>query len=354
MKDTFISFDRFLTAIHRQEPDRVPHGEIAVDAEIKEAFLGRPLRSIQDEIDFAAAAGYDFLLIDTDLWSTPQVQQSILDPHPNTATLYSAAKPERNWVSTGARAITSWEEVERFTWPTADQFDYSIYPAAAALLPPGMKVISTFGHIYTTTWQLMGYENFCLTALEEPELVQNIMDRLGHETIRLLERVLEFDCVGAVCISDDIAYTNGLMISPQHLRRFFFPWLERSAETAHDHGVPIIYHTDGDVRRVVPDIITAGIDALHPIEPKCMDIVEMKQTYGDRLALIGNVDLAYTLTRGTPQEVQAEVKYLFEHVAPGGGYLLSSANSVTNYVPLENYQAMLNAAQKYGRYPITG
>jgi uroporphyrinogen decarboxylase len=103
---------------------------------------------------------------------------------------------------------------------------------------------------------------------------------------------------------------------------------------------------------VVPDIIAAGIDALHPIEPKCMDIVKVKQQYGDRLALIGNLDLGYTLTRGTPEEVREAVLYLVKNVAPGGGFLLGSANSVTNYVPLKNYRAMLDATFEYGAYPI--
>lgn len=82
-----------------------------------------------------------------------------------------------------------------------------------------------------------------------------------------------------------------------------------------------------------------------------MDIVKVKAEYGDRLALIGNLDLGYTLTRGTPQEVRDEVRYLIKHVAQGGGFLLGSANSVTNYVPLENYRAMLEATSEYGNFP---
>ncbi len=104
---------------------------------------------------------------------------------------------------------------------------------------------------------------------------------------------------------------------------------------------------------VLEDIVAAGVDLLHPVEPKCMDIVAVKKAYAGRLALMGNVDLGYTLTRGTPEEVRQEVRFLIQHVAPGGGYLLSSANSVTNYVPLENYRAMLKAAWDFGLYPIS-
>jgi uroporphyrinogen decarboxylase len=84
-----------------------------------------------------------------------------------------------------------------------------------------------------------------------------------------------------------------------------------------------------------------------------MNIEEVKRSYGHQIALIGNLDLGYTLTRGTPQEVRQQVKTLIKQLGPGGGYLMSSANSVTNYVPLENFKAMLEATFEFGRYPIS-
>jgi uroporphyrinogen decarboxylase len=93
-----------------------------------------------------------------------------------------------------------------------------------------------------------------------------------------------------------------------------------------------------------------GFDGLNPIDPMCMDIVALKQRVAGRLGLIGNVDLRYTLTLGTPAEVEAEVKAKIEALAPGGGYCLSSANSVPDYVPFENYLAMRDAWLKHGRY----
>jgi uroporphyrinogen decarboxylase len=83
-----------------------------------------------------------------------------------------------------------------------------------------------------------------------------------------------------------------------------------------------------------------------------MDIRKVKREYGKRLCLMGNLDLGYTLTRGTPAEVEAEVKERIRTIAPGGGYCLGSSNSVTEYVPLANYNAMREAAFKYGKYPI--
>jgi uroporphyrinogen decarboxylase len=315
--------------------------------------MGRPVITLKDEIEFFMTAGYDYVLVDTDLYATPQIQGTIIKPHSDTANTYDQRRQDRNWVDSKAKAIQTWEDVEKFPWPTAEQVDCSIYSQIKPILPSDVKLLVTFGHIYTMAMQLMGFESFCVKLLEDPPLVKSIVDRLGNESMRLLEKILTYDQVGAVCIQDDIAYTSGLMISPRSLRKIFFPWLTRAAEISHSYGRPLIYHSDGKVDEVLPDIIAAGVDALHPIEPKCMNIEEVKRSYGYQIALIGNVDLGYVLTRGTPLEVREAVRTLIKKLGPGGGYLMSSANSVTNYVPLANYKAMLEATFEYGHYPIS-
>ena len=89
------------------------------------------------------------------------------------------------------------------------------------------------------------------------------------------------------------------------------------------------------------------------IEPKAMDIAYVKKKWGHQLCLIGNIDLGYTLTLGTPQDVEEEVRQRLREVAPGGGYCIGSSNSVTDFVPLQNYNAMRDAVFRYGAYPIT-
>lgn len=352
MPDSTPSFDRVLTALHRQEPDRVPLGDIWVDQEVKDSFMGHPVTTLEEDVAFWKATGFDFIAIDTDLWSTPQIQGNIVRPLADTAGLYDHGRQDRNWVASEAGVITTLEEVEAFSWPKATQLSYAPYDDVRALLPPGMKVVATFGHVFTAAWQLMGFQAFCLALHDDLPLVKEIMNRIGEEVAALLERLVSFEVVGAVCFQDDIAYTSGLMIPPRQLRELFFPWLRRMVEVSHGKEIPLIFHSDGKVDEAIPEIIAAGVDALHPIEPKCMDIAAIKREFGDRLSLIGNLDLGYTLTRGTPQEVDTAVRDLIRTVAPGGGFLLSSANSITNYVPLANFIAMLDATRKYGQYPI--
>jgi uroporphyrinogen decarboxylase len=103
---------------------------------------------------------------------------------------------------------------------------------------------------------------------------------------------------------------------------------------------------------VLDDILACGYHALHPCEPASMDIQRLKEQYGGRLCLMGNINLDSTLCLGTPDEVREEVKLRLRTIAPGGGYCCGSSNSVPEYVPYENYLAMIRTIQEHGEYPI--
>ncbi len=353
MSDHEPNFGRVLTALQCSEPDRVPLGEVWIDPEIKDAYMGFPVRTLKDDVEFWRIAGYDFIALDADLYATPQIQQGISRTAPNTATLYAGHRAQRSWATSGARAISTRSDSQSFPWPKADEVDLSHLREVRRHLPTGMKALVTTGHVFTATWQLMGFEAFCITLYEDPDFVDEILKRLGEETLVLLKRILAYDSVGVLCFQDDIAYTNGMMISPGVLRRVFFPWLRRFVGLCHAAGKPVLFHSDGNLEMVLPDIVDSGADGIQAIEPKCMDIAAVKREYGRHLALMGNLDLGYTLTRGTPQEVKDEVRSIIRHAGSGGGLLVGSANSITNYVPLRNYQALLDAVFEFGAYPIT-
>jgi uroporphyrinogen decarboxylase len=271
----------------------------------------------------------------------------------DTLGLYDTPGRSRVWQPEKEGAIATQGDFAAFPWVTPDDFDYSPFEDASKRLVPGTKIAAMLGYIFVAVWQLMGFERFCMGLVQDPDLVQKLFEKAGGIQIGVLERMLQFDSVGVVIHSDDIAYSEALMISPQHLRQYFFPWLKRVAEVCHAHDVPLIYHSDGKLDEVLDDLVECGVDGLHPIEPKAMDIVQLKQDYGGRLALLGNVDLSYTLTRGTPEEVAAEVIHLLHTVAPGGGYCLGSGNCIPAYVPFENYQALRQTCIDYGDYPIS-
>ncbi len=359
-------FENFRRTILRQgEPSHIPIVEFGVHQDVKAAFLGRPVRTLRDEVEFWVRAGYDFVPIHTGIrrfiWPgssfqderAPQAAESLLLRKRTAAySVYSGEDRSLTWAEESRGRITNLDEFERFPWPDPDAMDLSAFEEVKQYLPPGMKVIAYMGWVFTSVWTLMGMETFCLALGEQPELIRRMFDRVWSIQSRILMRILQFDSVGAVTHPDDLAYAEALTISPAHYRKYVFPWYRWNCAMVRESGRFNMYHSDGKLDTVLEDIIGCGFDAMHPIEPKAMDIVEVKRKVAGRITLIGNIDLGYTLTRGTPAEVDAEVKERIRTVGPGGGYCVGSSNSIPSYVPLANYNAMREAAFRYGGYPL--
>lgn len=360
------SFDRLRTALFCGQPDCVPALELFHDLEVKEAFLGRPMRTFADDVAFHYRAGYDYY----SAWVTyrdlrREIDARLCKPQTDTASPYANVR-RRRWSPERNALIASVADFEAFPWPEPGRaslelaasglepvpLDRAIHEIVAAL-PEGMGLIlATDGIFERFTKDIIGYETFCYKLSDEPELVRRMFARVGELWLALYEEVAALRKVDALWLADDIAYGQGLLFAPQIMREHLFPWYRRIGQVAAQRHQPFLFHSDGDLRPILSDLIACGIHAIQPIEPKAMDIAALKRDYGGQLCLIGNIDLSYTLTLGTPDDVRAEVRERIRTVGPGGGYCVGSSNSVTNYVPLANFQAMLEATFAYGRYPL--
>jgi len=152
---------------------------------------------------------------------------------------------------------------------------------------------------------------------------------------------------------DDYAHRQGSIMSPAHFREFVLPYLQGAVNVAKAKGLPFIKHTDGNLWQIIDMIIDTGLDGLDPLEPIAdMDIGKVKEKFGDRIAVVGNVDCGELLSRGTPEQVVEAVKETIAKASVGGGHILASSNSIHPGVNPENYKAMVQAAKKYGTYPL--
>lgn len=349
-------FSRFRRALLLEgEPDRVPQYD-TVQTGVMSKWLGKPVHDLETTVEFYAKAGYDFITTPAavDLWSALQ-RGKLGAPYGKGAkeqfSLYAAEPEERVWAREGKGVITTMKEFEEFHWPGLKDMDFSFHDRLETLLPHGMKVIPSVGHIFTLIWNLMGLETFSLATADEPELVAAMFKIVGDTQLEVLDKVTKYKSVGAIFLADDVAYTSGLMISPRLLRRYLFPIYERMCAMCRERDIPIIYHSDGNVESVLDDIVAIGFNGYNPIQPNAMDIKKVKEKYGKKLCLIGNIDLD-VLSRGTPEQVVALTKKTLREIAPGGGFCCGSSNSIANFVPVENYNAMREAVLKYGTYPI--
>jgi uroporphyrinogen decarboxylase len=201
-----------------------------------------------------------------------------------------------------------------------------------------------------STWDWA--EHFLIGLIQAPDLIHRYLDARLRVTLLLLEAMLDRG-VDGVHGGYDWASKNGPMFSPKHFRRFVFPRLQQITDLCHRYGVPYVKHTDGNVNRLLDDMIRAGVDGFQAIEPGAgMDIARLKRDYGGRLTLIGNVDCATVLVNGPVEAVREQTEWVIRTAAPGGGFLLSTSNSVHPGVVPEYYLAMLDTARKVGDYPL--
>ncbi|MBM4000799.1 MAG: hypothetical protein FJ297_14885 [Planctomycetes bacterium] len=345
------------------EPKRVPPFELSIDESIKRQFLGKPAGSLEAEAEFFMKAGYDFVPMTIGIRQTTRGEESgVMGSKPVQTSVLKAAKANYNpfqeeattrmWAEEGTGLIQDQASFDHYEWPDPDQFKYDAVATVGRLVPNEAKVIVNVGAVFTASWMYMGLESFCIALAEGSGLATRLIARVGEIQMRVVENLLQFDCVGAICMPDDLGYSTGFMINPKILRQYVFPWNKRIGDLVRAKGLPYIYHSDGRIYEVIDDLISCGFHAIHPCERASTDIERVKRAYAGRLCVCGNIDLDTTLTLGTPRDVEDEVRTRIRALGPGGGYCCGSSNSVPEYVPFGNYMAMIESVAKYGGYPI--
>ncbi|HID55248.1 TPA: uroporphyrinogen-III decarboxylase-like protein [Candidatus Poribacteria bacterium] len=347
-------FSRLRKTLLREEvPERVPFYELSADWEIIVAVTDevdnvvdpeyqREVEAIEERaVRFYYMLGYDYVPAGPGI-NLPR--HNILSAT-DTAEL---SRGERTWVDEHHGTIETMEDFERYPWPSPQDIDLSNIERIGRNLPDGMMVIgSTSGVLENVMW-LMGYEVLSFALYDDPDPVEAMFERVGRLLLAAHEAMADMDCVGALVLGDDMGFKTATMISPDHLRRYVFPWQRRIVKAAHRRNKPLILHSCGNLEEVMEDLIQyVGIDAKHSFEDEIMPVTEFKRIYGDRVAVLGGVDVGF-LCRATPDEVRRYVRNVLETCAPNGGYCLGTGNSVANYIKVENYLTMLDEGLRWG------
>jgi uroporphyrinogen decarboxylase len=203
---------------------------------------------------------------------------------------------------------------------------------------------------FRLSWNLLGGMDKLLIAFRRtPDLVHQLM-RIGTDFIKQEIELSVKMGADIISLDGDLAYDSGTFMAPKLFEEFIHPMYLEIVKYAHDQGVQIFKHSDGDVWEIIDYWLESGFDGIHPFQPQCMDIGEAKEKIGDKVCLMGNIDCIRTLVSGTVEEVEEEVKQTIEIAAPKGGYILCSSNTIHPGVKPENYIAMVKALHKYGVY----
>jgi len=336
------SEERIMRVLQRQEPDRVPHFEWLVDRRVRDALCP----GCKSPNDFALQMGYDAIIADP-IFKKEKIGANRWRSEWGYITQDT---PEEHGIEVES-PIKTMSDFEQYTPPDPRAPGRFTDVEAAVQNYKGDKaVIVHLNDVFSLPRYLMGMQELLMAILTEPELVKALVEMSVEINLQLAKEVAARG-VTIVYTGDDFAYNKGPLMSPKHFREFFYPGFCRVARGFKELGLFVIKHTDGNIWPIMDMIIDSGIDCLDPIDPQAgMDLGEVKAKYGHRVALKGNVDCAQLMTYGTPDEVVEATKAALRKGMPGGGYILSSSNSIHSAVKPENYAAMLHAWRAYGQY----
>jgi uroporphyrinogen-III decarboxylase len=348
--------ERFKAVLKGRSVDRVPNFENLVDNQHVEKLLGRdagntlsyggdpakgaseavgrPMKA-PDFVEFCQITGQDVMVIEA-LW-TP-IKKRMPDGSLKPA-IDRAVKTRQDWE---ALVMPDDADIE-------DRVQYiREYKAAAKGTRIGVAMLGAC-IIQTLYEMVVGLTDFMMMCYERRDLVEEMLEAstVHFETLTAAAVAEGLDVMYA---ADDFAWKNGLMIPPALFKELWLDRMARIIAPAVNAGVPVLFHSDGKIDDAVEWLIDIGVDGINPMDPYGVDYRDYKQRFGSRVTLTGNIDVEFPLAHGTPEDVDKDVKAHMDVLKPGGRYIAGSSHSVTNFVPHENYIAMLNAIHKYGVY----
>ena len=370
--------ERMIRVLEHREPDHVPIGEIHVDGPIIEDALGHPTlcngrwkarvalwqgerdqvvkEYCRDLVAFARKFEWDYIvaemmpsarvdhrpaeMLGPFRWRDAEGRVFQSDPDTGEDAMLLEAPPmsiEDIVVPPDPTPIdeTCLEAVERITREMGSTH------FVVARVPDG-----------TFPWpEVMPMADFLLRMVDEPEFIRKLIAAKLKTTLAYIEAAAALG-VDAILIGTDYCDNRGPIMGPRLYREFIYPALKAQVDAARRVGKYFIKHSDGNQWAILDSYVEAGVAAWHGIQPSIgMDLKLLKEEYAGRLAFFGGVECD-TLVMGTPQQVEAEARHAIKHAAPGGGFAMTSGNSLLAGTRYENYVAMVEATRRWGSYPI--
>lgn len=358
-------FERFRRSVASNEPGPVTVGDIFADFETVGNFLGEGIldwaafvedpdrkvtfsdlrggyKYVDQTIRFCCLNGWDYAYA----FSLIPFKGLITKVSQNTSSEVEDGK--RGWLDDNQGPIMSWDDFEQYKWPDNIKAINAMSRIMAKKVPEGMKVMVIPGGVFEWTTWLMGLVPFSYALADQPDLVDAVIEKVTDLIYKVVEDVLTEPNVGGLFMGDDLGYFSGTVISPKVLREKFFPETKKIVDLTHDAGRVFVLHTCGNVAEVMPDIIEMGCDAKHSFEDKIMPVEEAYEKWGDKICLIGGVDMDI-MAQGTEDAVRKRTREILDACALKGHYVLGTGNSVANYLPLKNYHAMIDEGRKWNQ-----
>ena len=381
--------ERVLTTLNHLEPDRVPIVigvsnatgiKMKVYRDLKRLIgVNAPDKTLYDWPELGTAAVDEQTLerlhgdvrgvLDLEPLSLRQVNErrGPQDPYINSWGTSQIQLGEGDWTfgPPPLKDAATIEEIEAFDWPDMDD------PTRVADCKAQAKELAEENQYavmgipwllfpFERAFAMQGMDTFLLNMAMRPDFAVALLAKITEKCKQLMGHFLDEtgEYLDVIKIGDDLGTQESLMISPKMYREMVKPFHADLIDFIKARtDARVFFHTDGDVFNLIEDFIDIGVEILNPIQTsagKMSDLQGLKDRYGDRITFCGAIDTHHVLPNGTPEEVQQEVRRVIDILGPGGGYMVASVHTIMNDVPAENVLAMVDAVEKYGRYPLKG
>ena len=349
--------DRLIAAMRGEPTDRVPNFEVLIEAQHVKALLGREAGNTlgvggdpakgseaaegvrpmypEDYLELCRVIGQDAIVLEQ-LW-----------------TPIKRREPDGSVVLWNDRTLKNQADLERIVWPGEADVEEKLryirqYVSAAEGTEIGVMFLC--GCIFQTLYEfVIGLTDCMVMVIEQPDLLFELMARSADYFSELVRKAIE-EGVDILFVADDFAYNKGLFVEPTRFMELWRPHYDRVLEPARNANKPILFHSDGKIDDAVEELLDMGVDCLNPMDPSGVDYRVYKQRFGERVTLSGNIDITWPLVKGTPEDVERDVREHMEILKPGGRWIAGSSHSIVDYIPHQNFVAMINAIHKYGQY----
>lgn len=350
-------WERFVTALNHDTPDRVPVFDFLFSPRLQKELLGytTELYDGESQIKLAAKLGLDAQFMPINGYCGFEEE-----PHAK-GTHY-----QDEWGITYVK--DGWPVMVQIDVPIKNRRDWNNYrlpdpdaPHRVKMIRDAVKANETemaiiagfLGPFTMMYWYFMDLANLSLTVYDDPALIDEMCTAYVQWTLEAVRLAHEAGGIHAFAIADDWGGTTGLLMSPAHLRRFFIKPFTQIVQGMKRYGLPVMMHNDGNLWPVMDDLVGSGIDGFHPVERAAsMDLQTIKDRYRARLCPIGNINNKTTMVTGTPEDVKREALECLKVAAHGGGYVLATDHSLHDDIPLENIRAYIEVAREHGKYPL--
>ena len=343
------SKERVLRAINHKEIDRVPFGIFGTSPENEERIRkGINASSIEDM--------YRKLGIDVWHFFTPL-------KYVGEQQYYHGEKTDFWGITKAAyddgdssnqcplRKASSVDEVESYKWPSIDDFvegdlenlieDHREFAIEAGLWAP---------IFHNLTW-LCGFENTLVNLKIEPDFSKALISHVTDFWVAYARKLLEAGKgrIDIVQNCNDFGTQNGLLIGIDTFREFFKPALKRIYDVIKEYDAKVMQHSCGAIEPIIPDLIEIGVDIINPVQVSAsgMNIVKLKEKYGDKVTFYGGIDTQHVLPEGPEEKVREETRKVLKLFGNKGGYILAPSQGIEPDISVKHVVAMFDEGKKY-------